>query len=216
MARRKQPRDDNRAGIAWSSPGDGSITLSFEANWAADHYLRQTARNEPAVTADMRSVARATEALLQGLEQRLKSADSFKLKLAGYLDGFDGDIRQALADMKDPLRYSLVWPTGQYVRGVQSAIELMRKRGFECVKWRNAWPGRGYCGINSSWRDHVHRQVFEVQLHTPESYAARNRSHATYEVMRLLMPGDFRLDRLLGQQEQIFNAVPRPLGADRL
>jgi hypothetical protein len=216
MARRKQPRDHNENDIAWSSPNDITITLSFEANWAANYYLRQTAHNEPAITYEMRSVAHATGGLLQGLEERLKSADSFKLKLAGHLDSFDGDIRQALADMKDPLRYSLSWPTGRYVRRVQSTVELMRGRGFRCVKWRNAWPGRGYCGINSSWRDRSRGQVFEMQLHTPESYAARNRSHAAYEVMRMLPAGDSERVRLLGLQERIFKAVPRPFGADRL
>lgn len=41
------------------------------------------------------------------------------------------------------------------------------------VSFKNTFGGDGYQGINTTWRDPSTGHSFEVQLHTPESFAAK-------------------------------------------
>ncbi|MCD0447047.1 hypothetical protein LO763_25855 [Glycomyces sp. A-F 0318] len=201
---------------AWTSRHDQARILSFDANRAADRFLRRTARNEPQITRAVKAVALRVDAALTGLEFRLKEEEAFKSKLADRLDAFDGDIDDTLADMRDALRYTFIWPACRYTAGVERSKATMRGADYDLARWRVAWTGPGYRGVNSFWHDRGLGQAFEVQFHTPESFSAKMRTHPIYERLRLLPQGDPRRTRLDREQERIFRRVPRPSGAECL
>ncbi len=52
-----------------------------------------------------------------------------------------------------------------------------------------------------------------MQFHTPESFEAKMVTHNLYEQQRLPGISQEQQDLLQQQQDQIFDAVPRPIGA---
>ncbi|MEO3751586.1 hypothetical protein [Streptomyces sp. B6B3] len=192
--------------------GENGLRLDPEANAAADDFLRQTAAAEPRITNTMQDIAAGVDdGSLTGLDYRLKSEDSLKRKLAtDLLENPNLTPEQALNRIKDSTRYTVEIPARNYTEGVQQAVNDLQARGFENVTFKNTWDSPGYKGINSTWCDPVSGQIFEVQFHTPESFAAKMDTHGLYETQRLPGVSPDEVARLQAQQDQIFNDVPVP------
>ena len=72
---------------------------------------------------------------------------------------------------------------------------------------------RGYRGVNTSWRNRVSGQRFEVQFHTPQSYHAKEYTHPRYEEARHPSTSPERVMELHASMNEIFGKVPIPKGA---
>lgn len=212
----------------WDGPE--GLHLTPEQNAAADAFLAHSAQSEPGISSVMQQAAGQTGANMIGFDHRLKTPDSFKRKLAQYLrENPNRTVDQGLANMKDSVRYTMSYP-GEgtaYADGVNSTLQQFRDAGYENVKFKNTWeqprpasedsPGSMYQGINSFWRDPNTNQTFEVQFHTPQSFQAKEGdTHDLYEEQRLLPETDPRYVELQQQQKQVFDNVPRPVGASGL
>lgn len=204
------------ASSAWE--GEGGLRLSPEENAAADRFLAQAKDAESNIT----PVVMGIRDEVPGAETVgypdfvLKSADSFKRKLATDLsESLTRDLDSAFAEMKDSVRYTLKLPGegAAYTDGVNTAISRLQDAGFENVKFKNAWGKVGYQGINTFWRDPQTGHVFEMQFHTQESFDAKMVTHDLYEQARIPGVPDARAKELKAAQDQIFGAVPRPIGA---
>ncbi len=116
--------------------------------------------------------------------------------------------------INDVIRYTAKVPDGGYVRESQRIIDEMHAQGFEFQPPpKNAWNNDGnYQGINSTWKDPATGQLFEMQFHTPESFAAMQTTHDLYEQARLLPKRSTERLALMRQQGEIFSNVPRPEG----
>ncbi|MGH8962197.1 MAG: ATP nucleotide 3'-pyrophosphokinase, partial [Jatrophihabitantaceae bacterium] len=206
-------------GVAAGWEGEGGLRLSPQENAAADRFLAQARDAESNIT----PVVMGIRGEVPGAETVgypefvLKSSDSFKRKLATSLqDNPDMSVDETLSRMKDSVRYTMRLP-GEgtaYTDGVNTAMQRFTDAGIKPVgDVRNAWDQPGYQGINSWWRDPSTGHTFEMQFHTPQSFEAKMVTHDLYEQQRL--PGISReqRDALQGQQDQIFDAVPRPPGA---
>lgn len=201
---------------SWEGPQ--GLRLSPEENAATGQFMDRALTTEPHITEALRAAAGHVEhGRLNGLEYRLKGEDSLKRKVAtALLEDPELTPERALANIRDSLRYTVEIPTRDYSHGVQQAVDELRARGFENVTFKNTWEGSGYKGINSTWRDPSTGQVFEVQFHTPESFAAKMDTHILYEKGRL--PGISReeFDAIQGAQNELFGRVPVPHGADSI
>ncbi|HVA75657.1 MAG TPA: hypothetical protein VNF71_13950 [Acidimicrobiales bacterium] len=80
------------------------------------------------------------------------------------------------------------------------------------VEERNRWRGPGYRGINVRLATRDHRR-FEIQFHTPESYAANKATRGQYEERRLETTSPKRRDELDVAIDAAFDDVPIPPGA---
>lgn len=211
-----EPPRGNLPDGSWE--GENGLHLPRDANAAADHFIRQSTEAEPRVTEALQAaVGRVEHGRLNGLEYRLKGEDSLKRKVAtALLEDPELTPERALASIRDSLRYTVEIPTRDYSHGVQQAVDELRARGFENVTFKNTWDGSGYKGINSTWRDPSTGQTFEVQFHTPESFAAKMDTHILYEKGRL--PGISReeFDAIQAAQNELFDRVPVPHGTDSI
>ncbi|WP_327701771.1 hypothetical protein OG530_07420 [Streptomyces decoyicus] len=200
----------NRADGSWA--GENGLHLDQEANAAADDFMRRSAEAEPRITEAVQDIAgKADDGKLIGLEYRLKGEDSLKRKLAtDMLEDIGMDHGRALGDIKDSIRYTMEVPSNRYTHGVQQAINDLQARGFENVTFKNTWDSVGYKGINSTWRDPVSGQVFELQFHTADSFVAKMDGHVLYEKERL--PGVSRdeIATIKVEQAELFGKVPVP------
>ncbi|MGW1071887.1 ATP nucleotide 3'-pyrophosphokinase [Streptomyces sp. NPDC002537] len=213
----KVTKTERRADGGGGWRGDG-LSLNAADNKRVDDFLDHAREAEQSISPEMRAVAMASHATLIGFDQRLKSADSLKRKVATSLRAAPGQTVDAtLARISDAVRYTLEWPDGKYTKGVAAASSMLATWGNDGVKWSNAWGRKnGYKGINSAWRDSQSGQLFEVQFHTPSSKWAQEVTHKLYEEQRLPRTPAERAKELQEQQDAIFSSVPVPDGAEAL
>ncbi|MFJ9617152.1 ATP nucleotide 3'-pyrophosphokinase [Streptomyces noursei] len=199
----------------WSRDG---LHLDAADNEKVDAFLARARRAERSLSPQLRTVALFSHATVVGFDQRLKSPDSLKRKVATALRQAPGQrVESSLAQINDAVRYTLQWPTGQYTHGVTVAAGLLSSWGDDNTRWSNTWGrAKGYKAINSAWRAPRSGQVFEVQFHTPQSKTAQVETHKLYEEQRLPGTPPERVRALQAQQDAIFAAVPVPAGAERL
>ncbi|MFI9356368.1 ATP nucleotide 3'-pyrophosphokinase [Streptomyces lydicus] len=211
----------------WHQDG---LTLNSADNKKVDAFVARARRAERAISPQVRTAAVVSHAALIGFDQRLKSPDSLKRKVATKLRENPGQTAdQALGTVNDAVRFTLQWPAGKYSQGVTTASGLLAAWGNDSTRWSNTWSRPGYKGVNSAWRAPRSGQLFEVQFHTPESKRAQLETHKLYEEQRL--PGTppmgvppartklrawGRVRELQAQQDAIFAAVPVPAGAEQL
>ncbi|MGP9023130.1 ATP nucleotide 3'-pyrophosphokinase [Streptomyces sp. BR1] len=198
--------------------GAGGLSLNSTDNAKVDAYVNRARHAEESISTDVRAAALATGAELVGFEQRLKTPDSLKRKVATSLkDHPEQNVDTVLAGIGDAVRYTLQWPDDTYTTGVTRTSAILSAWGNDSTKWTNTW-GRtsGYKGLNTGWRAPRSGQLFEVQFHTPASKHAQEVTHLLYEEQRLPSTTPARKQELQAQQDAFFAAVPVPLGADRL
>lgn len=198
--------------------GEHGLRLDPGANAAAERFIERSAANEPRITEHMRVIEGSIDhGRLEGLDFRLKGEDSLKRKLATDMaEDINVAPDEALAGIRDSVRYTLEVPSGNYSHGVQHAVHQLQSQGFENIKFKNTWDESGYKGINSTWRDPATGQTFELQFHTPESFAAKMDAHELYEQQRLPGNSPERIEELQAQQREIFDRLDRPSGSAEL
>lgn len=201
-------RDD----VGWQGEGR---SLTEAENAYADGILADAQANEPGITRDLRDTAASVPGgRLVGEEYSRKSEDSFKRKFADEIaQSPDSTLPEIAHGMKDTVRYTVEMPAESYGQGAQRVFDHLAEQGYEpWVEPKNTWGGEKYKGINSFWHDPRTGQVFEVQVHTPESFAAKMDTHEIYERQRTT-EDPAEAARLQEQQNEIFRQVPVPAGA---
>ncbi|WP_405463181.1 hypothetical protein [Streptomyces anulatus] len=206
------PRGDLPDG-SWA--GENGLRLDREENSAANDFIRRSADAEPLITGAMQGIAgKINDGQLIGLEYRLKGDSSLKRKLAtDLLEDSAVAPSRVLDDIKDSIRYTMEIPSRSYTQGVQQAVTDLQTKGFENVTFKNTWESAGYKGINSTWRDPVSGQIFELQFHTVDSFVAKMDGHALYEMERLPGNSPAQLAAIRAEQSELFGKVPVPRDA---
>ncbi|PSL05395.1 hypothetical protein CLV30_104265 [Haloactinopolyspora alba] len=194
---------------------ESGLRLSPDENALVDQHVERTAEVEPWITDRVKRLRdRLPDAVLEGLEHRLKRADSLKRKIATDADSpFGVGVSHELASISDSVRYTLCFPTAAYVVGVRHALDIMPEVGFELIKFKNYWGGSGYQGINSVWWDVAAALTFEVQFHTHESFEAKVTTHHDYEMWRRPDSDDAVKSAAEAHMSYVFRSIPCPQGA---
>jgi hypothetical protein len=143
----------------------------------------------------------------------LKSADRFKEKLAKLIARFpDSEPGSLAANVHDGIRYSFLFEEPHYVDGVAQASNSLEHAGYELVELRPSWDSGECKGINSRWRDSAGLS-FEVQFHTPESWDAKQMTHAAHERIGDPSTPLEEVEQLRAYQRAASADVPVPPGA---
>jgi len=125
--------------------------------------IRET--EDKIVTPAMRRIeAEDPDRHLTGLEFRCKREDRIMEKVATALEEQpDLAPEEALASVKDTIRYTFQYTEEHYTEGVVADVTRLKTAGFEQVDLRNSWASEEYKGINSRWRVPGNGHLFEVQ-----------------------------------------------------
>ena len=148
----------------------------------AQSLIAEAQAAEPDVTRDMRALEQKG-VYLTGLTHRIKAEDSLMQKILTDAVADNVDLGQAADGISDVLRYTLVIKEADYSRCVPEAMEKLTASGYEVLKFRNAWGGKFYQGINVQLMSPAGVKT-ELQFHTPQSYAIKQASHGVYEIRR--------------------------------
>jgi hypothetical protein len=166
------------------------------------------------VTPTMRRIeAEDPERHLAGLENSLKGKDRLVEKVNFDVQKKGVTVDQAIANVKDAIRYTFCYAEDAYAEGVYADCDRLADRGFELAERRNAWVKEQYKGLNSWWRVPANGQRFEVQFHTQASLDAKEASHWAYEKLRVGVPTPAEQRELEDYQKQVTARVPIPPGA---
>jgi hypothetical protein len=143
----------------------------------------------------------------------LKDPDRYKEKFAKLaIDEPGAEVANITAKINDGVRYTYTFEDKDYASGVQQLCGVLANARFELYERKNAWvdESKAYQGINSSWMDPEGGQLFEVQMHTPASWRAKQESHRAYEIAEA--PSSSPEDRAaaISEQDRIFSRVPIP------
>jgi hypothetical protein len=143
----------------------------------------------------------------------LKSLDRFKEKFAKLTQRYPGENPETLATrIHDGIRYTFLSNTADYVAGTWETTDKLQQQGFELVFRRNNWDDAEYKGINTRWRDPMSGILFEVQLHSHESWNAKQETHEAYAKINdpRIPVGD--VERQRQHQREVSSQIPMPSG----
>jgi len=174
--------------------------------------IRETEENiiTPAMA---RIEAEDPERMLVGLEFRCKGQDRIMEKVAAALEEQPNlTSAEALASVKDAIRYTFQYTEQHYTEGVRADIDRLKASGFEIFDLRNSWTSEEYKGINSRWRIPESGQLFEVQFHTQISFEAKQLTHRAYERIRSSSASKAEQDDLVDFQHRANAYVSEPRG----
>ena len=119
------------------------------------------------ITRNLKRLCKKYKGKLQGLNYKIKDTDKVMLKIK---------LKGEKYELRDILRYTIVFPTYKYTRGVYDIfIDLMNDESY---KTKHRWVKQQWCvgdmyqGINTSW-EFKKSFIFELQFHTEESFIAK-------------------------------------------
>jgi hypothetical protein len=199
----------SRTLLTWR--GQGKLQLVGDDLARVNAFVGQAMRVEPEISNTMiRLVSGLPNSRLVGWEARLKTFDSLAGKTATAMKEDQVSAAEFLGHLKDSIRYTIETPAEDFGAASTIVVDRLVTEGFESLKFKNSFGAAGYQGVNTTWRDPSTGHSFEVQFHTPESFAAKTETHAIYEVVRRPNNDADLIEELQKQQHVVFDAVPEP------
>ena len=200
---------------SWRS--DSGHYLNAEENLVAEHAKQRIGDAERKATPTLRDImSEVPGATLVGLQYRLKGEDRFKEKISEELRAKpDRSVSQISENMPDAIRYTYQLEADRYVNGYWDIRRSLVDHGYTLDLSRNSWNSSQYKGLNTRWRG-PDGQLIEVQLHTPESFEAKQLTHKAYERIRSPSTSDRERDELYEFQAAASTNIPVPDGASAI
>jgi hypothetical protein len=155
---------------------------------------------------------------LVGYDNRLKGKDRLAEKVTRAMEERGRTTEEALASVKDAIRYTFQYADEKYAEGVSADCRRLEAAGFQRGDRQGTWESEQYKGINSRWREPESGFLFEVQFHTQASFEAKQETHGAYERLRQTdteLPDD-EIRELRAYQREVSMKVPIPPGATEI
>lgn len=177
-------------------------------------WVRRARAAEPGVTLHLQQVAERESVTLVGLEHKIKTLASTISKLE-RLQAKNPEQALEDIDVYDALRYTLLVPdepSGHHDAVIRGALVTFEQAGFGIRKVKNYWPrGDSYSGTNCILETPA-GLAWELQFHTPDSYAIKSRVHDDYDRMRSADTPIEERRRLFEQMKAVWESIPIPAG----
>ena len=197
---------------------------------------------EPLITRDVMDAASSSGAKLDGLVYSAKTGNSVGDKLARSISGAsllgsdilmeDGRgkflpnpdrlrsfLSHELQDTKDLVRYTEIVGHDDIPDKTLDLIKKMEEKGYiHCSTknyYTNPFPGTGYMGMHTNFIS-PYGQIIEIQIHSEESFAAKQKGHALYEELRGNYNGVEDKEKKYAAIREIHQSVPLPAGYEKV
>ncbi len=210
----ERPSTDRSGDEPGSWRGDSGHYLNAEENLVSDHAktrVEEVEEKSTPVLLDIKSEVPGAE--MVGLRFRLKGDERFKEKVADELRAKpERSIGTISENMPDAMRYTYQFEDDRYTSGYWETHRRLVEQGYSLDFRRNSWESSQYKGLNTRWRT-PDGQLFEIQFHTPESFAAKQLTHEAYERIRSPEASDRERDDLYAFQAEVSAHIPLPDGA---
>lgn len=178
---------------------------------------------EPLITEDIMDVARSLGTSLEGLQYSVKTASSVEDRLARMLSDWKSDrpfnpVWQ-MGRITDLIRYTEICRHDDIVDTTRKTIAKMEEKGYALTNLRNffarPFKNTGYMGVHLTFVSPA-GQKLELQVHSPESFEAKQKGHAMYEKIRSVSTMKDEKERLQAMVFAIHQSVRKPMGYEAL
>ncbi|MCF1443844.1 XopAD/skwp family type III secretion system effector [Ralstonia nicotianae] len=158
---------------------------------------------------------------LAGLKHAVKSAGSLEDKLGYLIAGKQLDLPEAVSQVNDALRYSIVLPSPTFVPASRRILAGLEEHGHAMTERTNHFARRGsaFRALSVTLRDPSDGLLWEVQFHTEQTFELKERYHDLYKQAQRARHQGASFDALrtlLQPAWKDFNAVPMPAGCDEI
>jgi hypothetical protein len=205
---------EHHARIAGAIEHRATVDARYQAYAIDEAYAKVRDIERGTVTPAMKRIeAEDPERHLAGLENSVKGKDRLAEKIHEAMTERARTVDQAVATIKDAVRYTFCYTDDRYTEGVYADCERLERAGFGHVDRRNSWDAEEYKGINSRWRVPGNGQLFEVQFHTQASLNAKEETHWAYEKLRDPATSKAEQEKLSAYQREVSARIPIPPGA---
>jgi len=169
------------------------IVAAAKAAW------QQAAEIESEITPFLQGIAERAGGQMEGLEFRLKTERSLRRKMAGDMLELGLSAEEAAANIRDINRYTMTMPADEtFLPKMTTALDSLEAAGWTIYDHKNknffAYTNDDYDGINIQLTNGT--QFVELQFHTPQSFAIKQKSHALLEELRKEQPPERRAELL--------------------
>ncbi|OOW90192.1 hypothetical protein Xvtf_08575 [Xanthomonas campestris pv. vitistrifoliae] len=186
----------------------------------AQALLRRARQMEPQVTDMLQNIAGRHGGQLAGTQHQLKSYSSLQEKLMQRVVLKKQSLEEAAAGVNDALRYSVVLEPQDFTAGLRAVLAALDDQGHARVKLTNqftAYPP-SFKAINVTLRSPA-GALWEIQFHTPETFALKERFHDLYKhAHALAVGGASRVEqrKLQAPALEAFKRVASPPGCEEI
>ncbi|WP_019303482.1 type III secretion system effector XopAD [Xanthomonas oryzae] len=186
----------------------------------AQALLRRARQMEPQVTDMLQNIAARHAGQLAGTQHQLKSYSSLQEKLKQRVALKKQSLEEASASVNDALRYSVVLEPHGFTAGLRAVLAALDDQGHARVKLTNqftAYPP-SFKAINVTLRS-PEGALWEIQFHTPETFALKERFHDLYKhTHALALGGASRAEqrKLQAPALEAFKRVASPPGCEEI
>jgi hypothetical protein len=183
---------------------------------------------EPLITADMQQLSSSLGTGFAGTEFSVKTASSVEDKLQRAeneiqqdqsLIGHRFDPRSTLYALKDVIRYTEVCEHDTIMSVAKSTISELEDKGYTLSGIRNyytaPYPDTGYQGLHLNFIT-PYGQEIELQVHSQESFEAKQAGHKLYEQIRSVSTLESDKEAMKMQINQVHSSIPKPQGYESL
>lgn len=180
-----------------------------------DKLLAKAQAIEPVVTQTLKSL-QTDNRHLAGLEYRLKSRESLMRKIMSNVK-VRGVKLNTKEKINDVLRYTFESDAMYFVDNFADIRSSLEGLGYKFVRVKNTLKDKSavYRGVNTQVKT-PDGYTFEIQFHTPQSLAIKEKNHVLYEQARVLdlstLDGKNKSDKLERQMlinSQTISVLPR-------
>jgi peptidoglycan hydrolase-like protein with peptidoglycan-binding domain len=223
-----QPRQKKVEGLGETEDSSGEFKKPVQsskkppappetAQQAADRLLKKASEAEKSVTPDLKKLADANGAKMEGLDYRLKTKESLTRKIANDALENNTTLTEAAQNINDTLRYTMVLDKKSLATGANGVMKSLEDAGYTKIQVKNTFkPGAVYKGVNTTFES-PQGQKFELQFHTPESFDMKqNVTHGLYEKARLPETSPAEKAALVKQMRSLSDSVPQPDNIDQI
>ena len=173
---------------------------------------------EPLITSDMLKLEKALQVKFSGLEFSVKTGSSISDKLARSKEKCTAQRKpfvpgRELRRMKDVIRYTEICSHDEIISKTNDTIKQLEQSGYilsGCKNYyRNPFPSTGYMGVHLNFIT-PYGQEIELQVHSEESFQAKQEGHSLYEKIRSVSTLEKDKDALLKEIRQIHGQIDKP------
>ncbi len=186
----------------------------------AQALLRRARQMEPQVTDMLQNIAARHGGQLAGTQHQLKSYGSLQEKLKQRVALKKQTLEEAAAGVNDALRYSVVLEPQDFTAGLRATLAALDDQGHARVKLTNQFTDYPpvFKAINVTLRS-PEGALWEIQFHTPETFALKERFHDLYKhAHALALGGASRAEqrKLQAPALEAFKRVASPPGCEEI
>ncbi|ATS49698.1 hypothetical protein XcfCFBP6992P_01200 [Xanthomonas citri pv. phaseoli var. fuscans] len=186
----------------------------------AQALLGRARQMEPQVTDMLQRIAGRHGGQLAGTQHQLKSFGSLQDKLKQRMALKKQPLDEAAASVNDALRYSVVLEPQGFTAGLRAVLAALDDQGHARVKLTNQFTVYPpvFKAINVTLRS-PDGALWEIQFHTPETFALKERLHDLYKhAHALALGGASRAEqrKLQAPALEAFKRVASPPGCEEI